>query len=314
MKSGMLKKPLPYLALLIAHLIWGANFVVAKITLTEIPVFSLSFLRFALAALLILPFILVIKGEHKRIKIDHLPKLLGIGVLMVAFSILLFFEGLKRTTAINASVLTMAVPMLSVLGGWWFLKEKIFIVNLLGVLVGLLGAIIVIGLPILFTGNIVPSQLIGNFLILLSSISFVSGAILARQMLKIYPALFITGFAFLVGALIFIVPAINEYIQNPGWVKQVSVLGVLGLLYITILSSVTAFLLHNWGLSKTNLVQSNLFQYIEPAIAASIAVPLLGERISFSFIIGTCLIVLGVYWGTLAKTDHHHHHFHHHRS
>lgn len=314
MSSGMLKKPLPYLALLIAHLIWGANFVVAKITLTEIPVFSLSFLRFALAALLILPFILVIKNEHKKIKIDHLPKLLGIGILMVAFSILLFFEGLKRTTAINASVLTMAIPILSVLGGWWFLKEKIFVVNLLGIAVGLLGAVLVIGLPILFTGNIVASQLIGNTLILLSCVTSVAGAILARQMLKIYPALFITGFSFFIGALIFLVPAINEYIQDPSWLKHVSVLGVLGLLYITILSSITAFLLHNWGLSKTNLVQSTLFQYIEPAIAASIAVPLLDERISFSFIIGTCMIVLGVYWGTLAKGEHHHHHFRHHRS
>lgn len=314
MKSEMLKKPLPYLALLVAHLIWGANFVVAKITLTEIPVFSLSFLRFALAALLILPFILVIKSEHKKIKIDHLPKLLGVGVLMVAFSILLFFEGLKRTTAINASVLTMVIPMLSVLGGWWFLREKIFVVNLLGIVAGFLGAIVVIGLPIIFTGNIVVSHLIGNFLILLSSVSFVAGAILSREMLKYYPPLFITGFAFLVGALIFIVPAINEYIQNPDWIKQITVLGVLGLLYITILSSVTAFFLHNWGLSKTNLVQSNLFQYIEPAVAASIAVPLLDERISFSFIIGTCLIVLGVYWGTLAKNDHHHSHYHHHRN
>lgn len=310
----MLKKPLPYLALLFAHLIWGANFVVAKITLEEIPVFSLSFLRFALAALLILPFILVIKSEHKAIKVEHLPKLIGIGVLMVAFSILLFFEGLKRTTAINASVLMMVVPMLSVLAGWWFLKEKIFIVNLLGIIVGLLGSLVVIGLPILFTGNIVVSHMIGNFLILLASVSFVAGAVLSRQMLKHYPALFITGFAFFIGALIFIIPAASEYIQNPEWISRVSVLGILGLLYITILSSVTAFFLHNWGLSRTNLVQSNLFQYLEPAVAASIAVPLLNERISFSFIIGTCLIVLGVYWGTMGKNFHHHDQYRHHRS
>lgn len=314
MSSGMLKKPLPYLALLLAHLIWGANFVVAKITLEEIPVSSLAFLRFALAALLILPFILVIKNEHKALKIEHLPKLIGIGVLMVAFSILLFFEGIKRTTAINASVLTMTVPMLSVLAGWWFLKEKIFVVNLLGILVGFLGSLVVIGLPILFTGNIVVPHMIGNLLILLASVSFVAGAVLSRQMLKHYPALFITGVSFFIGALIFILPAGREYIQNPSWVNQISVLGILGLLYITILSSVTAFFLHNWGLSRTSLVQSNLFQYLEPAVAASIAVPLLNERISFSFIIGTCLIVLGVYWGTMGKSAHHHVEYRHHRT
>ena len=50
MTSQILKKPIPYLALILAHLIWGINFIVAKITLQEFPPMSLAFLRFALAS------------------------------------------------------------------------------------------------------------------------------------------------------------------------------------------------------------------------------------------------------------------------
>ncbi|MCL4365991.1 DMT family transporter, partial [Patescibacteria group bacterium] len=67
MSSQILKKPIPYLVLLFAHLIWGANFVVAKVTLQEFPPMSLAFLRFAFASLLLAPFFL---AETKKVKID----------------------------------------------------------------------------------------------------------------------------------------------------------------------------------------------------------------------------------------------------
>ncbi|MBI2021660.1 DMT family transporter [Candidatus Daviesbacteria bacterium] len=157
-------------------------------------------------------------------------------------------------------------------------------------------------------------MMLGNLLILLSSASFVIGSILSKDLLKIYSPLVTTAFAFLVGAITFFIPAIFDYIQNPSWVLNLNVLGVLGLLYITILSSIVAFFLMVWGLSKTNVIQANLFQYIEPAIAATLAVPILGERISYSFIVGTCLVVLGTYWGSFGKPHHHHPHHKHHRT
>src|SRR3989338_3836112 len=136
MSSQILRQPIPYLALIIAHLIWGANFVVAKITLQEFPPMTLALLRFAFASLFLAPFFF---AESKKIKINevHLPKLVAIGVLIITLNITFFFEGIKRTTAINASILTLIIPMLSVLLGWWFLKEKIYLINLVGVGLGL---------------------------------------------------------------------------------------------------------------------------------------------------------------------------------
>jgi drug/metabolite transporter (DMT)-like permease len=314
MKSALFSKPLPIIALVIAHAIWGANFVVAKITLQEFPVYTLAFLRFALASLMLAPFFWAENTKHlppgKKFKIDkkHLPILVGIGVFMVTLNITFFFMGIERTTATTASTLTLVIPMISVLFGWWFLKEKIFTVNLLGLALGLAGAVTIIGLPQLFIGNVPTEALMGNLFIFFASLSFVIGALLSRKMLKIYPSMIITAVAFLVGVVTFFPMAIYEYLADPSWPYKVTVLGILGLLYMTLLASISAYFLFEWGLAKTSLIGADLFQYSEPFIATSLAIAILGERISFSYVVGSALIALGVYWGTLGKEAHHRHH------
>jgi drug/metabolite transporter (DMT)-like permease len=313
-KSVLFSKPLPIIALLLAHLIWGANFVVAKFALEEFPVFTLAFLRFAFATILLVPFFWAENQRNlpkgKKFKIDRkdLPKLVAIGIFIITLNITFFFLGMERTSATSASVLTLIIPMLSVLAGWMFLKEKIYMVNLWGIFLGLVGALIIIGLPQLINGTFSTEEMLGNIFIIISSISFVIGATLSRQMLKKYPSLIVTAFAFLVGVLTFFVPTFLDYLENPGWTYSVTLIGILGLIYMILLSSISAYFLFEWGLARTSLVSADLFQYLEPFIATGLAVLLLGENVTYSFIIGAALIALGVYWGTFGKEAHHRHH------
>jgi len=299
--SQILTKPWPYLALILAHIIWGANFAVAKVTLQEIPPSTLAFFRFALASLLLAPFFL---AETKKIKIKtaDLPKLVLVGILMVTLNITFFFAGIEKTTVINASVLTLIIPMLSVILSWWFLKEHIFIVNLIGIILGLVGAMVIVGFPEVTSQT---STLIGNILIVLAAISWVVGALVSRKLLKTYSSLEVTAIIFMVGTVTFFVPAAIEYIKNPAWVGNITSLGILGLVYMTLLSSVSAYFLFEWGLSRTSVITADLFQYIEPFVATIVAILVLGEFISMPFAIGAVLIIIGVYLGTFAKQIHH---------
>ncbi|MBI3103323.1 EamA family transporter [Candidatus Daviesbacteria bacterium] len=307
MRSGILSKPIPYIALILAHLIWGANFVVAKVTLQEFPPMTLAFLRFSLASLFLAPFFL---AETKKVKVDKsdYPKLVAIGILIITLNIAFFFEGIKKTTAINASVLTLIIPMLSVLLGWWFLKEKIYLVNLLGIFVGLIGAVIIIGLPEILVGEFLPQAMLGNVLVLLAATFWVIGAVIARGMLKKYSSLVITAIAFMTGTVTFIIPALSEYFKNPAFISQITILGLLGLTYMTLLSSISAYFLFEWGLAKVGVIKADLLQYIEPFVAAGLAVLILGEQITIPLIVGAILIIAGVYLGTLSQKPHHRHH------
>lgn len=312
MSSRIFKTPLPYLALFLAHLIWGANFVVAKVTLQEFPPMSLAFLRFALASLFLAPFFYAYtrKGSPRHVKIEKqdLPKLIAIGVLIITLNITFFFEGIKRTSAIDASVLTLIIPILSILTGWWFLKEKVYLINLGGILLGFLGALVIVGVPQLITGGISATMVLGNILIILASVSWVFGALISKGILKKYPSMVVTAIAFIVGTITFILPASLEYLQNPTWPSQITILGLLGLVYMTLLSSISAYFLFEWGLAKTSVGIADLFQYIEPFIATFLAVTILSEKLSPTFLTGSALIGVGVYLGTLAKEAHHRHH------
>jgi drug/metabolite transporter (DMT)-like permease len=314
MKVGKFFIALPFLALLAAHIIWGANFVAVKIALTEFPVMTLAFLRFAIAVILITPFIFKFKAEHFKIQVQDLVRIVAVGLCLTTLNITFFFEGIQHSEAIDASVISLLTPILSLLACWWFLKEKVYWINLVGVLTGIIGTFFVVGLPVILTGSFATSHLIGNSLLILSSVSSVVGYLLLRDLLKKYQPMLLTTLFFIVAAISFLVPAYFDYQANPHWIDNVGILGFLSLLYITLLSTITAYFLQNWGIKKIGIIHSNLFQYIEPAIAATLAVPILGERISYSFIVGTCLIVLGVYWGTLGKSEHHHIAHHHHRS
>ncbi|MBI2019071.1 EamA family transporter [Candidatus Daviesbacteria bacterium] len=307
MSSQVFKKPIPYIALILAHLIWGINFVVAKVTLEEIPPMSLAFLRFAFASLLLAPFFI---AQTKKVKIDKkdLPKLIAIGILIITLNITFFFEGIKRTAAADAAVLTLIIPMLSVLLGWWFLKEKVYIINLFGIALGLAGALIIVGLPRLFTGGFSPTVMTGNLLIILAATSWVFGAVISKKLLNKYPTLVVTAIAFMIGTITFFIPASVEYIKNPDWISGVTILGLLGTAFMILLSSISAYFLFEWGLSKTSIAVADLFQYIEPFVATALAVFILGERLSNSFILGGVLIAIGAYLGTLAKEAHHRHH------
>lgn len=279
---------------------------VAKVTLQEFPPMTLALLRFAIASLLLAPFFL---AETKKVKIEKvdLPKLVAVGVFIIVLNITFFFEGIKRTTAIDASILSLTVPILSVLFGWWFLKEKVYLINLLGIALGFAGALVIVGVPQVITGTVSTQMLTGNLLIILASISWVLGAIVAKKILSKYSSLVVTAVAFLVGTVTFFIPAALEYIQNPDWVNQVTILGILGLAFMTLLSSISAYFLFEWGLSKTSVTMANLFHYVEPVAAIGLAVLILGEQISNQFLIGGALIAVGAYLGTLAKEAHHRH-------
>jgi drug/metabolite transporter (DMT)-like permease len=297
----------PYAAVTFAHLIWGVNFIVAKLTLQEIPPMSLAFLRFVIAIFLILPF-LIFEKDKTRLQKNDLPWIFLSGTLMITLNIGLFYMGLERTDAVTAAILTMVIPVSSVFLGWIFLKEKVYIINLFGIFLGLIGASLILGLPLIFLGvrAFSPEVMVGNLLIIISSICWVSGAIISKKKLAKYSPLTITTTIFVIGVLTFLIPAASEYLHNPEWIFKVTYLGIFGVLFISVASSISAFFLFEWGLKKIGIIKADLFQYIEPVIATALGILLLNEQIGFMFIIGSVLVILGVYWSTLGRETHKH--------
>ncbi|MDD2823371.1 MAG: EamA family transporter [Candidatus Daviesbacteria bacterium] len=343
MTSQIFTKSWPYTAIILAHLIWGVNFVVVKLTIQEIPPMSLAFIKFTAAALLLLPF-LIISGDApwtnlrrlfkflpqanspKKDSIDLLEgqtqkffdrrdtlKVIAVGVLMITLNTAFFFLGLERTTVSSASILTLVIPIISILIGWAVLKEKVYVVNVFGVLAGLFGTIAVLGIPLISIGaGLSTNTMIGNFLIILAAVCWVIGALFSKQLLQKYSTLTISFLIFCVGSVTFLIPAINEFIQNPTWYQNVTYLGMFGVIYMTLASSICGYFLFTWSLDQIGVAKADFFQYLEPVVAISLGILTLGEELRYSYVLGAILIMLGAYWSTLAKTQHKHPKYHRH--
>lgn len=343
MGSGILKTKWPYIALILAHSIWGVNFIIVKLALVEFPPMSLAFFRFLIATILLIPFIIIsdeapwtnirrvlpfipnlkmlkktstdnLEGKTaKYIDKKDLFRIILVAVFMVGLNIALFFLGMEKTNVISASVLTLIIPITSVIVGWTILREKIYVVNFFGVLAGLLGAIAVLGLPLVpINAGFPVGMTIGNILIILSSLSWVAGAVLSKKLLKKYSTLTLTFMVFAIGTLIFLIPTLNEYFRDPSWISRISFLGIFTLLYTAIASSIAAYFLFQWGMDQVGVAKADLFQFLEPLIAITLGVLVLGDQLRFSFIIGVVLIILGVYWSTLGKDSLRHPKYHRH--
>lgn len=301
---------LALLAALLATLIWGATPAIAKLTFQELPPFVVAFIRFAWAAMLLVP-ILVIRDEFKKIHLTDYPRLTLLALLGVTLSIGLFFIGLSMTSALDAGIIISTGPLFNTIAAKLFLKEKVDNKHWLGTLLATIGTVVIVVVqPLLekqpnFTGNI-----LGNLILLLSVISSTSFNILSKESFKKYNASVIIGFSFVIGALSFLPLAIWETWQQPTWSGTLSNQALFGLIFLALFSSLTAYLIYEWALEKLPVTSLLPMTYIQPMITIIIAVPVLHEKITNTFVLGSILILVGMFLATFRQPHHHHHHRH----
>src|SRR5258708_287477 len=101
------KRQLAILALIANNIIWGAAPPIFKWSLIGIPPFTLAFLRFFIACILIFPFIC----KDLSIKNKDIPKLFILAVFGIVINISFFFLGLQRATSIDVSIIASAAPV-----------------------------------------------------------------------------------------------------------------------------------------------------------------------------------------------------------
>ena len=284
------------LALLISALIWGAATPILKISLETVPPFSMAFIRFFIATLLILPF--SNKFGLKNIKKNHLPKILKASFFGVTLNIGFLFLGASLTSGLHISIIISLVPVFTAIIAHRLLKEKMPLNKILGILLGFFGALIIIGEPLL-SSNAIPfkiEHIIGDIFIIISVLAWVGYIIENKELDKLnnYHPLEILPISFAIGVASFFPLAVIEFLQNPAWIENVNLAAKFGIFYYGFFSSFLAYLLFTYGLSKTSATTASLSDYLIPVISILLSIPLLGERVTSFFAIGAVIIALGL--------------------
>lgn len=294
----MSKRTLGVLALLGATLFWGAGPVITKLGIKEVPPYSLAFLRFFLAAILILPFFFA--TGHQKIARSDLLRFIMAGLFGSGLNAIFFMSGIARTTATQSAAIFATVPLVNAVAASIILKEKPTIVRITGVLIGLIGSLLIALGPYLINSDNgqVLGDVFGNLLVGVSVISWVAYIIISKELLKKYSPLTVTTVSFLVGTVLLLPFFFIELISNPTWYLNMTQEGIISIVYGAVFAFVLSFLLYQYGLKQTSAFEAGIVIYLNPVLASIFAIPILGEYPTSVFLIGTALILGGVFLAT----------------
>lgn len=291
-----------YLAAFTVAVIWGVATPVIKLVVAEVPPIIAVFVRFTIAAFAFIPFLWT---AEKRCPIMHkdLPKLLVLAFLGSTAALVFAFEGIARTTVLDAAIIVATVPIVEALASSLRLHEKFTKPNIFGFIIAFIGTLIVIAQPFGDPTREVHQRFFGNVLVFLHVIAWVLFTIGSKEEFKRYEAAHLTGLTLAVGMITTAPLAFLAHLKNPMWLADITWVGLAGILYLAIFSSIIAYTLWEWALSKLSAGKLGIFLFITPLVAVALAVPLLSEQPTPIFIIGALLTLIGI---ALALKGKHH--------
>ncbi len=284
-----------YLYLLCAAFIWGFAAVVIKFTLNGIEPLPFLTYRFAISTLIALfSFNAIRRLLEKRITIIFWMIIYSLLSTTIALGFLFF--GLKETTVLNLSLMTLLGPLLASIAGVVFLREKITKQEKIGTAIAFIGTFFTIIEPILeIEGK--STTFIGNLLLVIYLISDVASVIILKKLLRkgISP-LALTNLSFVI-AFLSILP-ITIFSQSSG--KIISDIFNLpfiyhaGVWYMAVFSGTAAYALRAKGQKTVEVQEASLFGYLTAVFSIPLAVLLLKEKITILYLLGAAIIVIGV--------------------
>lgn len=282
----------PVLALIIANIIWGMASPIFKFALTNIPPFTLAFIRFFFAGLIFLPMAL---NKWQKLTIRQWFEIFLVGFFGITINISFFFLGLAKTESINVPIIASSGPVFIYLLSIIFLREKPKLQVLTGMLTALAGVLLIIMSPLILYGKkFVVGAIEGNLFILIATFGSVFQTIIGRDILKKINAIQVSAITFLFGSLTFL-PFISKEFTSWNF-SFLNTAGWTGIIFGIFFSSALAYFLFYYGVSRLKAQDVGIFTYIDPVAAVIVAGPLLHEYPNVFYILGSILIFGGIFW------------------
>lgn len=280
-----------HLALLGTNLFFAVNYNAIKFfTRNEIAgPFGINFIRVAVTMFLFW-ILFLFKPVKVRMEWKDLLKVAICAFAAIALNQMLFIKGLSYTSPIHAALLTLISPILITVFAAFILKERITYLKITGLSVACVGAIF------LLTGkesHTADNYLLGDLLIIGSSLAYSLYFILIKPVMEKYSPIMVTRILFTFGMLMIWPFCMEE-------VKAIDFTGFglkewLLMLLIAIPGTFLAYVFNVYGIKILNASKAGTYIYTQPLFAGMIAVFFLHESITLNKLVATVLIFAGLY-------------------
>lgn len=280
----------------IVMVLWAGNSIVARAVRFEIAPFTLAFLRWTGASLVVAPFAIrplirdwpaIVKGWKPLLALG----LLGIG----AFNSLLY-SGLQHTPATNALLLQAATPAVMMALDRWLFGVRHARLQAIGVSASMLGVLVIV-----FEGDAAAALRLhfglGDALILISVVVWSLYTVLLRLRPEISPTSFI-AVTFFIGVAVMAPLAAWEWHSGEtiAWSPRV----YAAVFYVALLPSLLSYFIYNHATRIVGPAQAGQAITLMPLFGAFLSAALLGERLHPFHFAGMALILAGIVLSLLA--------------
>lgn len=285
-----------HITLLVVQVFFGGFHVVAKAVLASLAPLALAGIRVGLAT----PILLVLAWRRDRFVPARrdLPVLALLGGLGVFANQGLFITGLKFTTATNAAILMLSVPVFAAAAAATLGVERLSSGRLVGILLSVAGALVLVN-PLRFSTH--GTSTLGNVLILTNGLCYALFLVLQRPVLARIPWRTMIAWSFLFGAVGVLLVAIPSLAAlEPAKVPSGAWLGVG---YIVVFPTVIAYAANTWAVRRSSPALVAAYNTLQPLVTATLASVFLGERFGWVEGAGLVLIVTGLWRVTVASSS-----------
>ncbi|QQZ30499.1 DMT family transporter [Thiothrix subterranea] len=291
MQHSFLDRFSPYLLLVLTILFWAGNFNLARAIHTDVPPLGLSFWRWAVAALILLPFAWSSMRAALPLAREHWRLVLALAVLGIAGFNSLVYVGLQTTTATNGVLLQSVTPITMILLAGLVLHEKSTLAQWLGIGVSLVGVLVIITKA---DWQVVQQLAFnrGDMWIVLATLDWSLYTVLLRKLPQGLRGTPILGFSITLGALV-ILP-LYLYESFTFQTMPFTTLSVASVAYVAVFPSLLSYMFWNHATQKLGVNRTGQFSHLMPVFGILLATLLLGERLQFYHAIGMILVAAGI--------------------
>lgn len=283
-----------YFNVVMTAFLFGTMEVSLKLTGSALDPFQLTFLRFFIGGLLLLPFALAeIKVTGVKLTAKDFGYLLYVGILAIPLSMLFFQLGVMRCNASTAAVLISFNTLFTMIFAHFMANEKIKKYNGVVLMIGLAGLIFMIKPWNMQEGNTV----FGIVFMLLAALFFGWYTVAGKLSVKKMGLMAQTSFSFIMGSLVLLViiiimgrPVFDGVAEN--W---------MAVAYVSIFVTGLGYFCYFKAIKYSDATTGSIAFFLKPAIAPVIAVIILHEHIMWNTYIGIGLFLIASYMNICGK-------------
>ena len=283
---------LAIILLIASSFFWSGNFFSGKIAfLSDLTPFKLSFFRWILALLILLPFtytqiIKDLEYYKKNILLMTVISILGVTIFN-SFT----YISLQTTLVINSTLMASVAPVMMIGFSWLIFRTKTTTLQFTGIILSLLGAF-----AIILKGNLNNLYNLyftaGDLWMLGAVVSWCLYSVLLKKIDSKTSQLANLEVMIIIG-VIFIIPFYIMESFNSTYLPSTGLdLAIIG--YVAVFASIVAFFSWNKGVSIIGPNRASLFLHLIPVFSAIWAVSFLNEKFAFFHVIGVLFILSGI--------------------